>query len=224
MILAAGRGERMRPLTDHTPKPLLTVAGKPIIEHTINQLVTAGFYNIIINHAHLGQQIEDALGKGENLGAKIQYSPEGEEALETAGGIINALALLGNEPFLVVNGDVACDFPFAELKKQSVDLAHLILVDNPSHHPEGDFALDESNHVFEAGTDKLTFSGIGLYHPDLFAGIPSGKSKLGPLLRKAMSTGRVSGQKFTGFWMDIGTPERLNALHHYYTEPDELHV
>ncbi|MEQ1543856.1 N-acetylmuramate alpha-1-phosphate uridylyltransferase MurU [Methyloglobulus sp.] len=212
MILAAGRGERMRPLTDHTPKPLLSVAGRPLIEHTINQLVSAGFTEIVINHAHLGQQIEDKLGNGAHLGAKIIYSPEDEQALETAGGIINALPLLGNEPFLVVNGDIATDFPFAELKKIPVDLAHIVLIDNPPHHPQGDFALDISGNVIENDKQRYTFSGIGLYHPDLFSKNPPGKSKLAPLLREAITAKKATGQHYSGFWMDIGTPERLQEL------------
>ncbi|NOT11145.1 MAG: nucleotidyltransferase family protein [Methylococcaceae bacterium] len=218
MILAAGRGERMRPLTDYTPKPLLSVADKPLIVHTIKQLVSAGFYEIVINHAYLGKQIEDALGDGEQFGALLQYSPEGDEALETAGGIINALPLLGQHTFLVVNGDIATDFPFAELKNQTVDLAHLVLVDNPDHHPLGDFALDNAGYLSESGAALLTFSGIGLYHPELFADTPPGKSKLGPLLRKAISDYHVTGQKYSGFWMDIGTPERLKELHQHYTQ------
>jgi MurNAc alpha-1-phosphate uridylyltransferase len=218
MILAAGRGERMRPLTDRTPKPLLPVAGKPIIVHTINQLVSAGFHDIVINHAHLGKQIEAALGNGEQFGATISYSPEGEEALETAGGIINALPLLGKDVFLVVNGDIATDFPFAELKKQPVDLAHLVAVDNPEHHPKGDFGLDKDGKVIVNSSERFTFSGIGLYHPDLFAGTAPGKSKLWPLLLQAISDKRVTGEKYSGFWMDIGTPERLNDLHFYYTQ------
>jgi N-acetyl-alpha-D-muramate 1-phosphate uridylyltransferase len=216
MILAAGRGERMRPLTDHTPKPLLPVAGKTLIEHTIKQLVAAGFNDIIINHAHLGQQIEQHLGSGQQYGATIHYSPEGEQGLETAGGIINALPLLGDAVFLVVNGDVATDFPFAELKNRTVDLAHLVLVDNPAHHPQGDFGLDDAGKVTEKDAEKFTFSGIGLYRPELFSNIPAGSSKLGPLLRQAMPSQRVSGQKFAGFWMDIGTPERLQELNHLY--------
>jgi N-acetyl-alpha-D-muramate 1-phosphate uridylyltransferase len=212
MILAAGRGERMRPLTDHTPKPLLPVAGKPLIVHTINQLVSAGFTEIVINHARFGHQIEDKLGDGEALGASICYSPEGDEPLETAGGIVNALPLLGNDPFLVVNGDIATDFPFAELQNVSVALAHIVLIDNPSHHPQGDFALDNSGNVAEIGDNKLTFSGIGVYHPDLFSKTPPGKSKLAPLLREAMSAKKVTGQYYCGFWMDIGTPERLQEL------------
>jgi N-acetyl-alpha-D-muramate 1-phosphate uridylyltransferase len=212
MILAAGRGERMRPLTDRTPKPLLPVAGKPLILHTINQLVSAGFTEIVINHARFGQQIEDKLGDGKSLGADIAYSPEGDEPLETAGGIINALPFLGREPFLVVNGDIATDFPFAELKKISVALAHIVLIDNPPHHPQGDFALDNSGTVSETGIRRLTFSGIGLYHPDLFRDTPTGKSKLAPLLRAAMAAKKVTGQHYSGFWMDIGTPERLDEL------------
>jgi len=216
MILAAGRGERMRPLTDYTPKPLLQAAGKPLIEHTIEQLVAAGFNDIIINHAHLGLQIENRLGNGNQLDANISYSPEGEQALETAGGIINALHLLGDEVFLVVNGDIATDFPFAELKNRTVDLAHLVLTDNPEHHPEGDFGLDKSGLVVTNNTEQFTFSGIGLYRPELFKDIPAGPCKLGPLLRQAIACGRVSGQKMDGFWMDIGTPERLQELDFYY--------
>lgn len=213
MILAAGRGERMRPLTDHTPKPLLPVAGKTIIEHTITQLVSAGFNNIVINHAHLGQQIEDKLGNGRQFGATISYSPEGEQALETAGGIINALPLLGDDVFLVVNGDIATDFPFAELKNQAVDLAHLVLVNNPDHHPQGDFGLDSSTGlIIDNCTEKFTFSGVGLYRAELFRNTPSGVSKLAPLLRQAIAGQRVTGQQFAGFWMDIGTPARLQEL------------
>lgn len=211
MILAAGRGERMRPLTDHTPKPLLTVAGRPLIEHTIVHLVAAGFTELVINHAHLGQQIEDTLGNGSRLGASIVYSPEGE-ALETAGGIINALPLLGAEPFLVVNGDIASDFPFAFLRQLTIPLAHLVLVNNPVHHPQGDFSLKVNNLVKDEDGQRLTFSGIGVYHPDLFASISPGKSKLAPILRQAMVENKVTGQHHTGFWMDIGTPERLQEL------------
>ncbi|MDP3009309.1 MAG: nucleotidyltransferase family protein [Methylococcales bacterium] len=216
MILAAGRGERMRPLTDHTPKPLLSVAGKPIIVHTILQLVNAGFTDIVINHAHLGAQIETALGSGQQFGATISYSPESEQGLETAGGIINALPLLGDEPFIVVNGDIATDFDFATLKNVRVDLAHLVLVPNPEHHPDGDFGLDDTGLVDEQAREALTFSGIGLYSPLLFADLPAGSRKLGGLLRQAINNQRVSGQQHTGFWLDIGTPERLQDLNAYY--------
>jgi N-acetyl-alpha-D-muramate 1-phosphate uridylyltransferase len=212
MILAAGRGERMRPLTDHTPKPLLPVAGKPLIEHTVNQLVAAGFTDIVINHAHLGQQIEDKLGDGKHLGANIVYSPEGGQALETAGGIINALPLLGKDVFLVVNGDIATDFPFAGLKKVSVDLIHLVMVDNPIHHAQGDFGLNSSGQLTNNESQRYTFSGIGLYHPDLFSKTLPGKSKLLPLLLEAIAAKKATGQYYSGFWMDIGTPERLREL------------
>jgi MurNAc alpha-1-phosphate uridylyltransferase len=218
MILAAGRGERMRPLTDHIPKPLLLVAGKPIIEHTIAQLVKAGFTDIVINHAHLGEQIEATLGNGQALGANICYSPEGEQGLETAGGIIKALPLLGDEPFLVVNGDIATDFDFASLKNVTVDLAHLVLVPNPEHHPKGDFGIDDTGLVNEQASEPLTFSGIGVYSPKLFDNLPAGSRKLGPLLRQAMAKQHVSGQKFSGFWIDIGTPERLQELNTYFVK------
>jgi MurNAc alpha-1-phosphate uridylyltransferase len=218
MILAAGRGERMRPLTDRIPKPLLSVAGKPVIEHTIKQLASAGFNDIVINHAHLGKQIEEKLGDGHRLDASISYSPEGEQALETAGGIIKALHLMGDDVFLVVNGDIATDFPFILLKNVAVDLAHLVLVNNPMHHDQGDFGLDSDGIVMDNSIDKFTFSGIGVYRPELFRRIPAGKSKLGPLLRQAIPERRVSGQKFNGFWMDIGTPERLQELDFYYTQ------
>jgi len=208
----------MRPLTDFTPKPLLDVAGKPLIGYTIRQLVLAGFQDIVINHAHLGKQIEEALGDGRQFGASIRYSPEGEQALETAGGIINALPLLGDEPFLVVNGDIATDFPFRDLRERTVDLAHLVLVDNPEHHAQGDFGLDSKGRVVENGFEQYTFSGIGLYRPEFFAGLPTGIRKLGPLLRLAMANRRRSGQKYSGFWMDIGTPERLQQLGLYYQQ------
>ncbi len=216
MILAAGRGERMRPLTDHTPKPLLEAADKPLIVHTIDQLVGAGFTDIIINHAHLGQQIEEALGDGRRFGANISYSPEGGQALETAGGIINAMPLLGGEAFLVVNGDIATDFPFASLHGRQVDLAHLVLVTNPPHHPNGDFALDGLGFVLENGSERFTFSGIGLYCPELFKGVEPGIKKLAPILRQAMASQQVSGQLHQGFWMDIGTPGRLQELDRHY--------
>lgn len=212
MILAAGRGERMRPLTDRMPKPLLPVADKPLIEHTINQLVSAGFTDIVINHARFGQQIEDKLGNGKDFGAVIAYSAEGDEPLETAGGIINALPLLGKSVFLVVNGDIATDFPFAGLKNMTVDRAHLVLVDNPAHHKDGDFGLDRTGRITENDELRLTFSGIGLYHPDLFSNTLPGKSKLAPLLREAIKENKVTGQYYSGFWMDIGTPERLQEL------------
>lgn len=216
MILAAGRGERMRPLTDHTPKPLLIAAGKPIIEYTILQLVAAGFTEIVINTAHLGEQLPAVLGNGERWGIKVIYSHEGEQALETAGGIINALPLLGDQPFLVVNGDIATDFDFAILRHTPIALAHLVLINNPLHHEQGDFHLAANGQLSSTETPKLTFSGIGVYHPDLFQDQATGVRKLAPILRQAMLAGKVSGEHFEGFWMDIGTPERLHALHAHY--------
>ncbi|MDD5228550.1 MAG: nucleotidyltransferase family protein [Methylococcales bacterium] len=216
MILAAGRGERMRPLTNSTPKPLLQAAGKSLIERTIEQLVTAGFTELVINHAYLGKQIETTLGDGSQFGATIVYSSEGENGLETAGGIIHALPLMKDAPFLVVNGDIATDFPFAELHKQPVDLAHLVLVPNPEHHPTGDFLLCSDGRLkvtppFDSD-NFYTFSGIGIYSPKLFSTAPKNSTKLAPLLRSSMSEMRVTGQLFEGFWMDIGTPERLQIL------------
>lgn len=213
MILAAGRGERMRPLTDHTPKPLLPVGGKPLIVWHLEGLARAGFRDIVINHAHLGDQIERTLGDGSRYGVRIQYSNEGE-ALETAGGIAYALPLLGNAPFLVVNGDVFCDFDFSQIVQQPMDgvVAHLVLVDNPPQHPQGDFALDHGRLV-EGGDARLTFSGIGVYRPELFASVVRGsKAKLAPLLRAEISQGQVSAEHYRGCWVDVGTPERLQAL------------
>jgi MurNAc alpha-1-phosphate uridylyltransferase len=213
MILAAGRGERMRPLTDHTPKPLLPVGGKPLIAWHLEHLACAGFREIVINHAHLGAQIEAALGDGSRYGVSIQYSPEGE-ALETAGGIANALPLLGDAPFLVVNGDVFCDYDFSQLARQPMDgvVAHLVLVDNPEQHPHGDFVLS-AGRLVEEGARRLTFSGIGVYRPELFAGVVRGsKAKLAPLLRAEISQARVTAEHYRGHWVDVGTPERLQAL------------
>ncbi len=220
MILAAGRGERMRPLTDSTPKPLLLAAGKPIIQHTIERLVNTGFTEIIINIAHLGQKIKQTLGNGDQFGAYIAYSDEGKTALETAGGIINALPLLGEKPFLVVNGDLASNYDFSLLRNQHCDLAHLVLIPNPEHHPEGDFHLSSNQRLTEKGFPKLTYSGMGVYNPELFSNIAPGQIKLAPILRRAISQNRVTGEKFNGFWMDIGTPERLKDLQHHYQNED----
>lgn len=213
MILAAGRGERMRPLTDHTPKPMLPVGGKPLIVWHIERLASAGFRDIVINHAHLGSRIEDALGNGSRFGVSIRYSPEAE-ALETAGGIANALPLLGDAPFLVVNGDVYIDCDFASLKDRlsASQLAWLLLVDNPAHNPDGDFALIDGQ-VAEQGTPMYTFSGIGIYRPVLFGSVVRGsKAKLAPLLRLAMADGKVGGMHYAGRWTDVGTPQRLLEL------------
>ncbi len=215
MILAAGRGERMRPLTDTTPKPLLLAGGKPIIQKTIEQLVFSGFTEIVINIAYLGHQIIETLGFGQRFGASISYSDEGIAALETAGGIINALPILGTEPFLVVNGDIANDYDFSQLQNKSFDLAYLVLIPNPAHHPEGDFHLTSSGLIAVDGQPMLTYSGIGLFNPKLFKNTPPGKIKLAPLLRNAMSKNNVSGESFDGFWLDIGSPERLHELDNY---------
>ncbi len=211
MILAAGRGERMRPLTDHTPKPLLPVAGKPLIVWHLERLARAGFRDIVINHAHLGDQIEALLGDGDAWGLRIQYSAEPQGALETAGGIANALPLLGDDPFLVVNGDIFCDWDVGRARI-GAQLAHLILVSNPAHHPGGDFTLTEGK-VGAGETARLTFSGIGIYRPELFAGIARGQpAKLAPLLRTAIDAGQITGEHHGGRWVDVGTPERLAAL------------
>lgn len=210
MILAAGRGNRMRPLTDHTPKPLLAAGGKPLIVHHIERLAAAGMRDLVINHAHLGAQIESALGDGARFGVRIRYSPEGE-ALETGGGIFRALPLLGPDPFLVVNGDVWADVDLGGLELGEGDLAHLVLVGNPPHHPRGDFALVQGR-VCAEGEPRYTFSGIGIYRPELFAGCEPGVFPLAPLLRRAMEAGRVGGQLHGGRWFDIGTPQRLDEL------------
>ena len=217
MILAAGRGERMRPLTDHIPKPLLEVGGKSLIAWHIERLRGAGIRELVINHAWLGAKIEAALGDGRGLGVEIEYSPE-PHALETAGGIAQALALLGQAPFLVVNGDVHCAYDFsraagiaAGIEERRLD-AWLILVANPPHHPLGDFRL-QSGLVNASAAPLHTFSGIGVYHPTLFAAIaPGSKAKLAPLLRTAMAQGRVGGEFFDGRWTDVGTPQRLADL------------
>jgi MurNAc alpha-1-phosphate uridylyltransferase len=212
MLLAAGRGERMRPLSDARPKCLLEVHGKPLISWLIEALARAGVREIVINHAHLGYMIEAALGDGRRFGVAIRYSAE-REALETAGGIAKALPLLGDAPFLAVSSDIFCDFDFSRLVTLAPGeaLAHLVLVPNPSHHPGGDFSLHGSR---VADTEpKWTFSGIGLYRPDLFASVkPGSKGQLAPLLRAAMARGLVTGELHRGAWHDVGTPQRLAAL------------
>jgi MurNAc alpha-1-phosphate uridylyltransferase len=212
MILAAGRGERMRPLTDATPKPLLEAGGKPLIVWLIEALAAARFSDLVINVSHLGARIESALADGRRWNVRIRYSHE-LEALETAGGIANALSLLGTEPFVVVNGDIHTDFDFAKLAAPAGDdLAHLVMIDNPSHHPEGDFSLDGGRIGLE-GAPRHTFSGIGVYHPSLFSPIAAGsKRQLAAVLRPAIGAGRVSGEHYSGEWCDVGTPERLKAL------------
>ena len=211
----------MRPLTDQTPKPLLKVGGKPLIVWHLERLAKAGFKDIVINHAHLGEQIEAALGNGYQWGLNIQYSPE-KIALETAGGIANALNLLTENhkkdaPFLVVNGDTYTEIDFAHIQLPKTSLAHLVLVDNPPQHPNGDFAIDAGMLANTAGSNStggmLTFSGVGVYHPSLFASIKKGQpAKLAPLLRHAIAANKATSQYYQGVWHDIGTPERLNAL------------
>ena len=217
MILAAGRGARMRPLTDHTPKPLLNVGNKPLIVWHIEKLKTAGFNSIVINTAWLGDQISKVLGDGSQFGVTIAYSNEqAEGALETAGGIIKALPILcdddSDEPFFVVNGDVWSDFSYSMSSPlQSNDLVHLIMVNNPEHNPKGDFALINSR-LNDKAEEKLTYSGMGYYHPELFKGLKEGKQPLAPILKKAMQKGKISGEYHQGDWQDVGTPERLKAL------------
>lgn len=220
MILAAGRGERMRPLTDHTPKPLLEVGGKPLIVWHIERLVAAGLSEIVINCAWLGDRLVAALGNGSRFNASIEWSRE-DPALETAGGIAQALPKLGDDAFLVVNGDVWCDWDFAlapscaRRMKHERAAAWLLLVDNPQHNPDGDFLLQGSGHIQErsSGHQSLTFSGIGVYEPQLFASLNAQQAApLAPLLRSAMRDGEVLGDHHTGLWMDIGTPERLHEL------------
>jgi MurNAc alpha-1-phosphate uridylyltransferase len=211
MVLAAGRGERMRPLTDTTPKPLLAVAEKPLIAWHLEALARAGIQDIVINLSWLGERIRSALGDGSRYGVRIQYSDEGPVALETGGGIFNALPLLGSEPFLVVNGDTWTDFDFRELELDAEALARLVLVPNPPHHPRGDFGI-EGQSIVERETERFTYSGIGLYRPEFFAGCTAGKFPLLPLLKRAIEAGRLRGQVHRGEWLDIGSPERLSAL------------
>ncbi|MDR3213160.1 MAG: nucleotidyltransferase family protein [Azoarcus sp.] len=218
MILAAGRGERMRPLTDHCPKPLLAVGGKPLIVRHIERLAAIGVTDLVINHAHLGHMLEAALGDGHAFGVNIRWSPEPPGALETAGGIRQAMQFLGDAPFLVINGDVFCDADFAPLASIAAhlhpggDLAHLLLIDNPDHNPKGDFALRDGR-VRGDEEPRLTFSGIAAYHPALFAHLEAGRpARLAPQLRAAMADDRVSGEHYRGRWVDVGTPERLAQL------------
>jgi len=207
MILAAGKGERMRPLTLTRPKPLIAVNGRPLIEHHIRALAAAGITELVINHAWLGDQLEDALGDGSRFGVAIRFSPEGEP-LETGGGIFQALPLLGSEPFVLINGDIRTDFDFGSLALPAGCLAHLVLVTNPLHHPLGDFGLVDGR-VIPDGIGKLTYSGIAVLHPQLFEGCTAGAFKLVDVLRPAIAAGRVSGERLYGRWVDVGTLERL---------------
>ena len=216
MILAAGLGNRMRPLTLHTPKPLLEVGGKPLIVWHIEKLQKIGITEIVVNTAWLGEKLAAALGDGSQFGVKILWSHEGE-GLETAGGIINALPLLGDQPFILVNGDVWTTMDFAPLLNVQLkdDLAHLILVENPEQHPQGDFTLaNQKAYTFEQRMqgENLTFSGVSVIHPKMFENLENGKRPLAPLLKEAMQKEQVSASKLQGAWVDVGTPERLAAL------------
>lgn len=211
MILAAGKGERMRPLTLTTPKPLIPVNGVPLIVYHIKALAHAGFRELVINHAWLGQQIEDYLGTGEQFDVHIRYSAEGEP-LETGGGIKKALPLLGDEPFLIVNGDVFCNYPFANLKHSIDNLAHLVMVNNPEHVANGDFGLTDEHLIVNEANQKYTYSGIAILHPILFDNCTEKAFKLAPLLREAMQQQQVTGELFQGDWTDVGTIERLKEV------------
>jgi MurNAc alpha-1-phosphate uridylyltransferase len=224
LILAAGKGERMRPLTETTPKPLLEVGGKPLIVWHLEKLAALGVRDVVINTAWLADAFPAALGSGARWGLRLHYSHEGAEPLETGGGMLHALPLLGDAPFLAVNGDIWCDFDFARLPRDPAGLAHLLLVDNPAHHPRGDFALDANARLHDAGDARLTFAGIGIYRPPLFAGwrevigpatgadeTPP-RFKLAPLLRAAMARELVTGERHPGRWTDVGTPARLAEL------------
>src|SRR3972149_1116279 len=211
MILAAGRGVRMRPLTDRIPKALLKVGRRSLIEYHIAALVQAGIMDIVINHAHLGNQIEAVLGDGSRYDARIVYSPEGETALETGGGIYRALPLLGAKPFIVVNADIWTDYPFRQLPEKPAGLAHLGLVDNPAFNQTGDFVLT-GGHIVEEGQPRLTYSGIGVFTPALFKGCKPGVFPLAPLWRKAITAGQASGEHYQAVGYDMGTPERLEMI------------
>ena len=219
MILAAGRGERMRPLTDHIPKPLLEVAGKPLIIWHLEKLAKANFEEVIINHAHLGEMIETYVGDGSRWNLKITYSREGSP-LETAGGIKKALPLIGDQPFLVVNADIYTDFNFATIKNRNLNdcKGHLVMVKNPKQHPDGDFFL-QNNQIEREGKERLTFSGIAIYQPKIFEDINiEPVAKLAPILKKLIDAECISGEVYQGLWFDIGTPERLNEVNLFLKE------
>lgn len=211
MILAAGRGERMRPLTDSTPKPLLEVKGKALIVYQIEALEEAGVTELVINTGHLGEQIQYELGTGSHLGVDIVYSDEEDNILETAGGIIKALPLLGDDPFIVTNADIFTDFNYRDVPEEPDYDAHLVLVDNPPHNIKGDFYL-ENGRISKEGNQKFTYSGISIFHPHFFENCTPGKAPLAPLLHQAAHEKRLGGQHFTGEWLDIGTPDRLKEL------------
>lgn len=224
LIFAAGLGERMRPLTDRMPKPLLSVGGKPLIVWHLEKLAAAGVHYVVINTSHLAEQFPDTLGDGSRWGLRIRYAYEGPTPLETGGGMLNALPLLGSAPFIAVNGDIWCDADFAALPSEPAGLVHLLLVDNPPQHPLGDFALDAQGIVHDDGDARLTFSGIGVYRHELLrnwrevignaigADAQPPRFRLVPLLRAAMTNGAISGSHYRGAWTDVGTPQRLAQL------------
>ncbi len=211
MILAAGRGERMRPLTDTTPKPLLTVRGRPLIEHHFAALAGAGITDLVVNTGWLGAKLRDHVGDGRRFGVRVAWSEEGYPPLETGGGVHHALSLLGTGPFWLVNGDVYCQYPFAPRPLAAGAMAHLVLVPNPLQHPDGDFAL-VAGRVSNAAAGRLTYSGLAIIDPRLLAGCKAGRFPLAPLLRAAADRGEITGELFAGAWSDVGTPERLAQL------------
>jgi MurNAc alpha-1-phosphate uridylyltransferase len=211
MVLAAGRGERLRPLTDHTPKPMLQVRGQPLIHRHLAALARAGVGEVVINLSWLGASIREGVGTGERFGLRVHYSQEPPGALEAGGGIFQALPLLGPGPFLVVNGDTYTDVDFARLRIGAEALAHLVLVPNPEHHPRGDFVL-QGREVREGAAPRLTYAGIGVYRPELFSGCVAGRFPLLPLLRAAIAERRLTGERYDGRWVDVGSAERLAAL------------
>ena len=210
MILAAGRGERMRPLTDTVAKPLLKVGGRSLIDYQLQKLAKAGVQDVVINLSWMGENIRNALGPASH-GMRLHYIDEGEIALETGGGILNALTLLGDHPFIVVNGDVYCEFEYAGLELGCDDLAHLVLIENPPHHLSGDFALNDTR-INNDSNRRYTFSGIGMYRAELFVDRDAGQFPLAPLLLDAINKNRVSGELYQGCWSDVGTPQRLADL------------
>jgi MurNAc alpha-1-phosphate uridylyltransferase len=218
MVLAAGRGERLRPLTDRLPKPLLAVRGKPLIVWHLEALARAGVREVVINLSWLGTLIRDTVGSGERFGLTIQFSEEPAGALEAGGGIFQALPLLGSAPFLVVNGDTYTDLDFARLAIGPTALAHLVLVPNPEHHPRGDFAL-RAGEVLATGEPRYTYAGIGIYRPELFAQCAAGRFPLLPLLLAAIAARRLSGERYDGAWTDVGTAARLAALNVGFAGP-----
>lgn len=216
MILAAGRGERMRPLTDRLPKPLLSVAGVPMIDYVVRRLAGAGVKDLVVNLGYRGEQIREHLGQGSDFGLRIAYSDEGDPPLETGGGVFRALRLLGDAPFLLVNADVYADYEFAPLTARAAgfpqkDLAHLVLVPNPEHRADGDFGL-EGDRSRNDGDPRLTFSGISILRPALFVNCEDGRFPLAPLLRQAAACDQLGGERFDGTWSDVGTPQRLAEL------------